>query len=344
MPADPQSVDTEATEDGASKKASKMFGGARLRLFASARDSVDDIDEADHQQVGIADDEDDFDEDVVETRSRIRRLAITVAILLVFASISVYSFFSGGSKESTVASLPVVETQSAPVKVQPESEGGIEVPHQDKQVLNGTTEESTKVERLLSPPELPNPPVMVAAPAETAAVASSEPAAEEPSPEVAAVSEPVEETPAVVTEEPAPEVATAPEPEPQPAPEPQPEPVIAEAVVTPEPEEPAVVATPASVTTTVAPKDTQVAQVSSGDYVLQLSSMKSADAAEGAWGRIQRGHFDLLGDMSLVVESAEVNGTTYYRVQTGPFPSKATALDMCAQLKAEGQDCLVKKR
>jgi cell division septation protein DedD len=81
-----------------------------------------------------------------------------------------------------------------------------------------------------------------------------------------------------------------------------------------------------------------------GSYVVQLGSFTSVSGSEQAWERLQKAHPELLGDMSLFVQKAQVNERTYFRVQAGPVPNRATALDMCAQLKARKQDCLVVRR
>ena len=88
----------------------------------------------------------------------------------------------------------------------------------------------------------------------------------------------------------------------------------------------------------------QLAAVKDGDYVIQLASVTSDEAAKTEWARLRKSFPDLLGDMNLAVQRATVKGTEYHRVQTGPFPSRATALDMCAQLKAQNQPCIVQQR
>src|SRR3546814_14234464 len=88
----------------------------------------------------------------------------------------------------------------------------------------------------------------------------------------------------------------------------------------------------------------QTAAATAGDVVLQLSSVKSEAAAAQEWKRLQGEHPGLLGKLPLALETAAVQGTTYYRVQTGPFPSRAAAADVCTKLKARNQDCLVKQR
>ena len=78
-------------------------------------------------------------------------------------------------------------------------------------------------------------------------------------------------------------------------------------------------------------------------YILQLAAIKSRDGTRTEWERVQSSFPTLLGDMKLTVEEALVQGKTYFRIQTGPFPTKATAMDLCAQLKEKDQDCLVKR-
>ena len=78
---------------------------------------------------------------------------------------------------------------------------------------------------------------------------------------------------------------------------------------------------------------------------MQLASVRSEDTARSEWQRMQGKHEALLGDMQLFIQQVELEGRgTYYRIQTGPFPSRSTAQDLCAQLKAAGQDCLVTQR
>jgi hypothetical protein len=88
----------------------------------------------------------------------------------------------------------------------------------------------------------------------------------------------------------------------------------------------------------------QAAKATAGDIVLQLSSVKSEAAAAQEWKRLQAAHPRLLGKLGLSLETAAVQGTTYWRVQTGPFASRDAAAEVCSQLKVRNQDCLVKQR
>ena len=99
-----------------------------------------------------------------------------------------------------------------------------------------------------------------------------------------------------------------------------------------------------------AAKPIQVAQprmqeLPDNSYVIQVASLRSEDEAKGFWSRAQAKHPDLLETMPLYVERADLGDRgIYFRVQTGPFPSKTTAQDLCGQLKSAGQDCIVKRR
>jgi cell division septation protein DedD len=221
-----------------------------------------------------------------------RRLLPALMIILLLALLGAggalgYFWFFGGKPKSA----PLVQALDDPVKVKPESPGGLEVPYQDQLVLNkpaGEAADEPVVERLLPPPETPKPPVRESA---------AEPSAEPP---------------------------------PQPV-----EPAVIEAPVPPKS---AVVEAPPA---TMKPVGKKVQTAAKGSYLLQLGSFTSTGAAEGAWGKLQKSFPNLLDDMSLFVQQAKVNDKTYFRVRAGPFPNRATALDLCAQLKAKKQDCLV---
>ena len=78
------------------------------------------------------------------------------------------------------------------------------------------------------------------------------------------------------------------------------------------------------------------------DYFVQLASVKSEVRAREEWARLQRTHPDLLGDLELTLQSADLGDRgIFHRIRTGPFPNRATAQDMCWQLKAAKLNCLV---
>lgn len=282
----------------------------------------------------------DYDEDGLRAppasapRQRSRTLPVIIALLALagFAGLLWYAYAWGvGGADS--GQLPVVAAESSPAKVAPEEPGGMEIPNQDKRVLNQSEDgEVAEVERLLPPPEEPNPPEV-----------SSEPAPELPSEEAQATSDPAQGGTAqsgqdqggpVETEQAQP-VPEAPQTETAPPPELSAEPA---AGPTSEPETQTAQASDA-------PEPPQLTEPPPDAYVMQLASVRSEETARAEWARMQREHEQLLGDMPLFVQQVELEGRgTYFRIQTGPFPSRSTAQDFCAQLKTAGQDCLVTQR
>jgi len=76
-------------------------------------------------------------------------------------------------------------------------------------------------------------------------------------------------------------------------------------------------------------------------FVLQLASFRSAGDADKEVARLEQRFNDLLGGAKLEVHQAEANGSDYYRVRTAPLKGWTKAYDLCTELKANQQDCLV---
>ncbi len=82
--------------------------------------------------------------------------------------------------------------------------------------------------------------------------------------------------------------------------------------------------------------------LAAGDYFVQLASVKSDQSARQEWLRLQKVHPILFDDLALVVQRADLGDRgIFYRIRTGPFPNRATAQDICAQIKAAKLGCLV---
>ncbi|MFQ5467851.1 MAG: SPOR domain-containing protein [Kiloniellaceae bacterium] len=81
-------------------------------------------------------------------------------------------------------------------------------------------------------------------------------------------------------------------------------------------------------------------------YVIQLASFKSKARAEAAWKALQRKQPNLLAGLSADIVRANLGARgIFYRLRAGPFPNRATAQDMCWQLRpTRPQDCLVRRR
>jgi len=251
--------------------------------------------------------EEEYFEELPARRRRTLPMAVAAIALAGFGALVWYAY-DWGSSGSVTGVAPVIEAQAGPEKVKPTEEGGIQVPNQEATVLNpGASQPKTEV--LMPPPEEPVTPPPPPAPPAPAAVTTA----------------PSAEQPAVVLS-PAPAAATT-----QPA-------TTQPAAAPPSPP-------PATTVAAVQPAATGGAVIAAGDFAIQLASLTSPEAAQKAWGTIQKKHPDLLGDMALTVQEADITGKgKYYRVQAGPLPNRATADDMCAQLKAAKQDCIVVKR
>ncbi len=311
-----------------------------------------------------------FAEDTAELAANLRGrrslvpVVTALAALFSFGAIVWYAY-NWGTGKMTSDELPVVRAEPMPEKVRPEQPGGLEVPHQDKMVLNDGVEGegAPRVERLLPQAEVPIPPQPLEPPAPQTAELSpevqlSEQMPEDQQPEQMAEAPLVAEGPDTTTaaETAAEEVAAAEVPEPpevpvsteiaKPVPRPEaPEPVAGDQIAALLDQEPLETANgPAAGAQPESAPGAQTAALSSGDVVVQLASVKSQAAATQEWLRLQKAHPALLGDRALALETAVVKSATYYRVQTGPFPSRSVAADICAQLKIRNQDCIVKQR
>ena len=77
-------------------------------------------------------------------------------------------------------------------------------------------------------------------------------------------------------------------------------------------------------------------------YRIQLSSLRSRDAARQEWNRLSAAFPDILGARELILTSVDlVDRGTFYRVRTGPFASSDAAHQACADLDRHQQPCLV---
>jgi hypothetical protein len=311
-------------------------------------------------------------EDEVNGRGRRmrNRLMVLAAIVVIV----------GGAAWAWVAShpapdgpVPVITAETTPEKVKPEDEGGMQVPNQNVEILNGQPA-TAEQPAIAAPPEQPVSPPMTEttdeanaaaqAPAVTDAVptvdAPSIPSVSAPDPSqtaaapAPAVSAPVV-SPPVVSEAETQQAAPAPA-EPTPAPattaeQPADEPAASAAATStakapeaaPEPAPAPKAAEPTQTAAApTAPAAPSVAPTAGGGSRIQLAAVKSEALAKAEWAKLQKAHPALLGGLTLNVQAVDKNGSKLYRIQAGPL-TKAQAKDLCTQLKAQKQDCIVAK-
>ncbi len=94
-----------------------------------------------------------------------------------------------------------------------------------------------------------------------------------------------------------------------------------------------------------APKPAPIS-TGSGDYVVQVASVRSRGAADDVWTGVSKKFDDVLvsGLYSDIVEVDLGDKGIFYRLRIAGLSDKAAARQLCSQFKARGQACLVAKR
>jgi len=106
-------------------------------------------------------------------------------------------------------------------------------------------------------------------------------------------------------------------------------------------------ATPASDRADEPAADTQTAagDTGAGAFAVQIAAVREKEAARAFRQRMQRRYPDVLGDLEVTVQRAELaDRGVFWRVRGGSFASREAAESLCARLKAEGQGCFVVDR
>lgn len=289
-------------------------------------------------------------------RSRWLPIALTLVALIAFATVIWYAYNWGkGSLDSSA--LPVIARDSGPIKVRPADEGGVEIPDQDKLIFDGSLEtaESGRVEHLLPAPEEPVDLSIVAAKEAGVTVQGlgHQLEASKPASPVVTVEEILPSGTSSQAAQSQDVIAQAIESDAAPGSATSSDSTSASSASSggasaPETGAAGTAASnnaPAPAPAPAKPVAVQTAQVpTDSGYLLQLAAMQDPNAAKQEWARLQKAYPQLLGSLSLTVEKADVNGKIYYRILTGPFPTRETVEDICSQLKAKKQSCLVKKQ
>ena len=225
--------------------------------------------------------------------------------------------------------VPMIEAPKFELKEKPTDPGGMDVPDRDKLVYDRMSGENDGVqpgvERLLPPPETPLEPPAAVAPAEGAprAVVDMPPPA---APEA---------VPTVAVEAVTPEGAAAPVDMAAPA---------APTAVS----EPAVPSAPAPATEQTAAPAAPVAAKSSAPagqgYLIQLSAVRTEQAAQDEWARMVKKNADVLGGLEPVIQRADLGAKgIYYRVRGGWLASRAEAKAICDELTRRNVGCIIAK-
>lgn len=116
-------------------------------------------------------------------------------------------------------------------------------------------------------------------------------------------------------------------------------------VTTPAPK-PAVKPAPKPVVTAPTPRPSTPVATGSGDYVVQVASVRSYEAATEIWSKVSTKFSGVLTS-GLYSDIAQVDlgdKGIFYRLRVAGLADKDAANQLCSQFKAQGQACLVAKR
>ena len=274
------------------------------------------------------------------------RSRIWVAVIA-FAAAGGFTWYAyhQATKVGEQGVAPLIKAEDGPSRVKPDEPGGAPEP-QDSGVYERMANDqpaAPKAESLLPPPEAP-----VAHPATTAeakSMAAVAPAAGQttaPIPAPLPSAKPAEAAPppsamksAETPPSPSKPVETAAKPTDMSAKSTAAAPAEAKPAEEPKPTEAKATESGSEATESKAP--------ASGSYRVQLAALRSQDAADNEWKKLQKAHPDLLSNLSVTVVKVDLTGKgTYFRVQAGAL-SEAAAKQLCSQLKQRKAECIVVK-
>jgi hypothetical protein len=257
----------------------------------------------------------DFAEDTFDEEPPRRRygMVTTLVVVIVFAAFGggLWYAYKEGLRQGSESVAPVIAADDGPIKVRPQTPGGMEVPYRDTLVYGKLTPGPVKeAEAQLQP--APEEPIITRRP-------KPRPGAEVAGPASPTAPPPIFERPV--------DSAAAPPADPAPPP--------AEPAAQPSPQ-PAAQPTPAP----------DVPPSPSARYRLQLASMRSAEAATETWDALSAKHGDVIGGLELVIQKIDLGEGKgiYYRVQAGPVTSEADGNQKCATLRQRKIACIVVRR
>ncbi len=200
--------------------------------------------------------------------------------------------------------VPTIEADARPVKIRPETPGGLVVPNQDQLVLEP-------------------PSVRRAAERNVTATARLDRGPESPALDL-------------LRQQAAP---PAPAPVPAPAPAPQAAPPLAPETALPPIALAAPVAAPPRPLPVTAPANPATAPVASGKAMVQLAALSSEESARGEWERLQQRIPELAAFQPVISRFERDGKPPLYRLRAGGLANAAAARALCAAVQAKAAPC-----
>lgn len=229
--------------------------------------------------------------------------------------------YEQGVRKGMETTPPLIKAHAGPVKVPPDDPGGLEVPHQDKEIYERMAggEESGQEEATLRP-EAEKPAPKEELLASTSTEDNSGGTATIPVPPLPKATD----TTAAAAESTSAEAETS-----------------DESADTQSEQEEASLQPPVP----LVPKETGEQQAEPERVVgfrVQLGAYRSAEAAESDWARLSTREESLLGSLDHAIVRADLGERgIYYRLQAGPLEGPGAARTMCNKLQERQLGCLV---
>ena len=231
--------------------------------------------------------------------------------------------------------LPVIRAAEGPVKIRPETPGGLKIPDRDKLVygrMNGSVTEP-RIERLLPLPEIPKTPLAPSAklnPETVQTMTRSNGIKSDFVSKQKLEKSKLKNGKANVSKET--NIAEAPNNE-------KTLPKSSKVKVTKSRGTPLAPLSPPP----VASPQSSDSPVSGIAYQIQIAAVRTPDRARSEWARLKSKHSDLLGDYSLNVVRVDLGPTKgiFYRLRAGPIAWEDVAKVLCENLSKRKVGCLI---
>jgi hypothetical protein len=307
---------------------------------------------------------------------RIVTVGLILVVVILFAGILISSYATN-TTVSMEGGVPIIRADKTEFRTRPEQPGGIDIPNQDRLVLQdlGRKQAPLTVASVLPPPEQPMPRPAAAGSDQRGwrlplpAASAGAGVLEILLPRAGQAAGPVQAPAPVVPPIAAPDASVAPAADPSapattaaadpsaPAPSPESAAAAADPIaallngqggttqgwVDPDsgtPMQMAALPTPPSAAVPAMPA---IAAVAGGHFAVQIAAVATPEEAQAEWARFQRRFPELFGTLQLAAPQVSATARLGYRVQAVPL-DQATATRLCDALASEKTGCLVVPR
>jgi hypothetical protein len=252
------------------------------------------------------------------------RILILMTAMVGFAFLS-WSAYKAFAPDEEVYDIPLIESDTEITKIKPLDPGGIHMSNMDKDIYNNISQENSIIkEKLLPPPE--EPITSQTKINEENLEELLKPLAEEIENITAGANEVKRDVSEVTLHE---DVSTKTE-----------ESIKEEKLPEQTPE--VINVTKKNSLTKIVEKKPSISKTSVGKYRIQLASMKSEKDATKEWLRLKAKHKSAIGTIPHSIEKRNIgNKGTYYCIHAGAFKNYNAAHNVCKQLIAKKQNCIV---